>query len=254
MVALPALLAIVLTGVQPSPAASPSPSPSPAPVLREIAHVRASELCSEFAVHANSAIDSATRNDIALGSLDTTLRYTDFDRDELSRRNGMDRLRNLADAVTKDWKDGMREVGRLRDLAKKATDPNEKAELKDSADALGGALWHQRVLARDLDGFLAYEDARQMASTDEATGDMNQSLFGARDMHQAAEQGIPETRGGTRAAPTPFETVGLAGDRNAPSVDSQALAAAGYYESQFPNIVRDEIGAALHVENASEGC
>jgi len=253
MVALSALLAIVLTGVQPSPAASPSPSSSPAPVLREIAHVRASELCSEFAVHANSAIDSATRNDIALGSLDNTLRMTDFDRDELSRRNGMDRLRTLADAITKDWKDGMREVGRLRDLEKKATDPNEKLELKDSADALGGALWHQRVLARDIDGFLAYQDARQMASNDETSGDMNQSLFGARDIHQAMLQGLPETRG-ARAAPTPFETVGLANDQHLPSVDSQALAAAGYYESQFPGIAHDEIGAAVHVENASEGC
>jgi len=249
------LAAIVVTSPAASASAAPSPVPSGAP-LKEIIRVRASAVCSEFATHANSAIDSTTRNDIALGGLITTLRSSDFGTNELTLHQGMDRLHKFADAITKDWKDGEREVSILRDLAKKTTDPDEAAALKDSADSLGGALWRQRQVARDVDGFLSYLDARQMSAADDTTGQMNQTLFGAADVHdENVRPNGQDTNVRAHLQPaTNLGDVGLANDPHLPSAADQALAAARDFEGRLPAIIHDEISAALHVTNASDRC
>lgn len=235
----PILVLAILAGGQPSP----SPVPS-APPLKEIVHVRASAFCTDFAKHANGAIDSATRNDVALGSLITTLRAKDFDANVIAHRNHVDQLRQIADAITKDWKDGEREVDALRKLADKATDPDEKKELKAGADSLGGALWRQRKIARDLDGFVAYIYARDMATNDESQTQSNMAVFGTADPKDTIRS----------VAPQMFSNPGLANETDLLPTATQATKAAADFESHLPDIVHDEISAAVHVETVSNGC
>ena len=76
-------------------------------------------------------------------------------------------LNTLADAIYKQYRAGEREVNQLRDLAKQATDPEEQAELKAAADALGGALYRQHLMQRDLDGFVNFLYASDMMTSDD---------------------------------------------------------------------------------------
>ena len=244
----PLLFLAVLSGAQPSPA----PSATPQPQLKEIIHVRASPLCTEFAHHANNAIDSATRNDIALGSLIGSLRSGQLDKNEIAHNNAIRSLNDYADAITKDWKVGEAEVSALRKLSESAKDPAQKKELKESADALGGALWRQRKVARDLDGFVAYLRARDMSTVDGSMASMNVALFGNADPKEAArEGGAGDT---AHRNPQMFSNPGLANEQDLPPMSEQAKDAAFEFEGRIPDIVKDEIRAAEHVETVSENC
>lgn len=242
------VLAVLSTA---APAASPAPSPTPP--LKEIVHVRASAFCSQFAHHANSAIDSATRNDVALSSLISSLRSNAFAGNVISRNNEMLRLQQIADAITKDWRNGEGDVNELRKLAERATDPAEKKELKDSADALGGALWRQRKIARDLDGFVSYLHTRDMAGIDESQGDMNQALFGTRDARDTIRD-VAISRGGSGGSDWIYSNPGLANEPTSAPISDQAAVAAHDFEQRIPDIVHDEINAAEHVTTASDNC
>lgn len=239
----------VLSGI-----ASPLPSASPQPPLKEIIHVKSSPLCTEFAQHANNAIDSATRNDVALGSLIGSLRSGNLDGNVIAHNNAMNRLNDFADAITRDWKNGEKEVGELRKLSVHTADTATKKELKDAADALGGALWRQRKIARDVDGFVAYLHARDMSTVDSSQAAMNISLFGVRDAKDAMRNGkLPEA--GTEHDHTwMYSNPGLANEQDLPAMADLATDAAKDFEGRLPDIVRDEINAAVHVSTVSESC
>ena len=248
----PFVLIAVLSGADPSPL----PTASAEPHLKEIIHVKSSPLCTEFARHANGAIDSATRNDVALGSLVSSLRTGNLDRDAIAHMNAINKLNDLADAITRDWKAGEKDVDALRKLSEKASDPATKKELKGAADSLGGALWRQRKIARDLDGFVAYLHARDMATVDEDQGAMNMALFGVTDAKEALRDGkLPEQTGSTRLSREPlYGNPGLANEQNLPPASDQAAVAAKDFEGRLPDIIKDEIQAAEHVTTVSENC
>jgi hypothetical protein len=250
----PIVLLAVLTGA----GASAQPSASPQPPLKEIIHVRSSPLCTDFARHANGAIDSATRNDVAVSTLIGSLRTGDLDRNEIAHRNALEHLHDLADAITKDWKNGEKEVGELRKLSDRANDPATKKELKSAADALGGALWRQRKIARDLDGFVAYLHARDMSAVDEDQANMNIALFGVGDAKDALREGTtPEggkDEGHAIGQQRMYSNPGLANEQDLPPMADQADVAASDFERQLPDIIRDEITAAEHVATAAESC
>lgn len=247
----PFVLLALLSGSE----ASPLPAASPPP-LKEIIHVKSSPLCTEFARHANGAIDSATRNDVALGSLVSSLRSGNLDRNAIAHMNAMNRLNDLADAITRDWKQGEKDVDALRKLSEKAADPATKKELKGAADSLGGALWRQRKIARDLDGFVAYLHARDMSTVDDDQANMNLTLFGVTDAKAALREGkLPEQATPSRHDQQPlYGNPGLANEQNLPPASDQAAVAARDFEGRLPDIVKDEIQAAEHVTTVSENC
>lgn len=247
------LLAVVVALESPQP--SPSPSASPGP-LKEIIRIRSSALCTEFATHVNSAIGSAVRNDISLGSLIDTLRLRRTGDDlmdmGLRRKHAVDKLVEYADAVTKEWKDGEKEVNHLRDLAQKAVDPDEKAELKASADALGGALWRQRKVARDLDGFIAYLYAEEMRRGDHGEWHINDATEDTIS-NSPGEDHIRAVMARENGA-LPSMWSALPGDYYAPNDQVLSYRAARDFEERLPEIQRDEGTAAIHLLKANDNC
>jgi len=131
---------------------------------------------------------------------DRSARGPNLDANPIARHNEIASLAALSDQLYKDWKNGDQEVKRLRALADKTTDPAEKQDLKAFADWLGGALWRQRKIGRDLDGFVAYLNTRDMMHIDESTAQANLGVYGMADPSTA--HGIP----GEFAQPTGPET------------------------------------------------
>ncbi|HET9029525.1 MAG TPA: hypothetical protein VFN49_05055, partial [Candidatus Aquilonibacter sp.] len=161
MLALILAITAATASPAPSPAVSPSPSASAGP-LKTIVTVRSTTFCEQMATHLNSAITSAVTNDQTLGTTILTLRSNDLAGSDLSRQHEIHRLQDLADGIYRNYRSGLGEVGRLRALAKSAQDADEKVQLKAAADALGGVLYRQHLLQRDLDGFVAYLYAADM--------------------------------------------------------------------------------------------
>ena len=244
---------VAMASASPLPAASSAPVPA----LHEIMRVRSSALCAEFASHANSAIDATTSNDSTLLTLVDSLGRTNMDDSQLAWNNELLKLERMSDEITRQWKTGEREVAQVRALAVKSTDPQEKLELTASANALGGALWRQRRIARDLDGFIAFMETDQMMTNTTAEGKANQMVFGVADpVHEPSfgDSVNLHNPGGARAYEGPPDMTPFPGDPNNPKASAQAMAAAKDFRRRLGPIGEDEIQAAVHIEQASEGC
>jgi hypothetical protein len=243
---------LVLVAAVTSPPA-PQASPSPAPVLQEIAHVRASASCAELVTHANAAIGIALGNDQLLLRTIDGLQTNKLDGNEIEHRNGLDELGNFALQLNTQAMHGDAEIKRLRAIAAKATDPQGKAELTAFANWLGGALWRQRKIARDLNGFIATMDAKDMAKPDEGQLD----IYGTQDPmapngmtapRLLTVNALPTTEGFPQAGP-PREF-----GYHELTEGEMALAAARDFELRIPEINNDEAMAADHVVGATSGC
>lgn len=222
-----------------APVSSPAPTPSAAP-LKTIVTVRTSPFCSAFASHVNAAIGATVQNDSSLGSVIVALRATDLENNTISRRNELQALEHLADSMYHDYRSGEDEVNRLRDLAKTVTDKGEQAELKASADALGGALYRQHLIQRDLDGFVAYLNTGEMRHFDSD----ERALMGgtqAEYVHAMLARYMP-----TMSA--------LPGDESPEDDTRMAKEASRDFRSRLPQILKDEINAGAHIATASERC
>ncbi len=245
------ILAAALTG-----AASPAPQPSPTPVLKTIASVRASARCAAIITHANTAIDKALNNDMVITQTITQLRMTNLDdTNDIQRRNNLNALGNLAKTLMLQSRSGDDEVKRLREIAKKTQDQQESKALKDFADELGGALWHQQTIARDMNGFLAYVDFRDMTQWSEADQNLNSAVFGVPD--PLAE--TPTDMQGTKIAPGQMyqwrpRPPELGHDPSDPTPGQQAKWAADDFQKRIPDILLDENHAATQVDTALTGC
>lgn len=243
------------------PAVSPSPQPSATPALKTIASVRANSRCAAIITHANSAIVTALDNDSLIGQTITMLRITDLDDgNAIHRRNGLNSLGDLAKKLMQQSRAGDDEVKRLRKLAAESKDPQEAKELKQFADQLGGALWRQQKIARDLNGYLAYEDFRDMSKVDESQGQINQAVFGVRDPEQERPTVLPGPQGpvygsGPNAGqPAPSLPEHIGHEAYQPTSNQYAQAAAKDFQQRIPDIIIDENHAATHVDGALVGC
>ncbi len=248
----PILVVAVLT--------APTPQPSASPALKTIASVRANTRCAEIITHANSAINTTLDNDGVLSKTITTLRLIDLDDgNAIHRRNGFNALGDLAKTLTMQARAGDDEVKRLRALASKSKDPQEAKDLKDFADELGGALWRQQKVARDLNGYLAYEDFQDMAAVDESQAKANQGVFGVSDpmQQQVPLPGQPSPvygYGPNVGQPAPVFPPHLGHEVNTPTATQYAKAAADDFQSRIPDIVLDENHAAGKIDGALSGC
>jgi hypothetical protein len=240
------MLAIVLAAVT---ATAQAPTASPAPALKTIVTVKSTPLCGAFAAHTNAAITSALANDQSLGATIMMLRSPDLAGSSLDRTSEIHNLNNLADAMYKQYRLGEREVGQLRQLANEATDPDEKAALTAVADALGGALYRQHLIQRDLDGFVNYLYASDMmASDDDPTGDPD------APRRQLLED-IPGAHPINGLSPvwTPFDTP-LAGTESLTDDLTMARAASEDFRSRLPALRQDEQTAGTRIDAAADKC
>jgi hypothetical protein len=243
VIAAGALLAALL------PVANPSPSPTPA--LKTIANVRSTTRCASIIMHANTAITDALSNDQVIGQTITQLRLTKLDdSNAISKRNGLQQLGDLAKSLMMSARAGDDEVKRLRKLAAESKDPSEAKALKAFADELGGALWSQQKVARDLNGFLAYVDFRDMSQWDENQQQANEATTGVPDPLAQQPRDLQYGPNGFWRPMTPM----LGHDPNDPTETQQAKWAADDFQSRIPIIMRDENLAANKVDDAIQGC
>jgi hypothetical protein len=252
--------AVIFAAIAAVPVASvPAPSATPKPVLREIVHVRSSAKCGDIATHANGAISLALHNDATLAQTIARLRTVDLDDgNTIHRRNRLDEIGNYARTLMEQARAGDDEVKRLRAVAEKSTNPEEAKDLKAFADQLGGALWRQQKIARDLNGFLASVDFRDMKGLDESQKQANRGVFGVDDptkaISLASVGGQPPdgplaatlNNAASETFLTPFYLRG--------SLTEQARSAADDFELRIPDISNDEALAADHIEAATAGC
>jgi hypothetical protein len=232
-----------------------NPTPSPAPHLRTIITVKASPFCGAFAAHVNSAIGSAVENDQTLGTTIVDLRSGDLNGGPLRRENEIQRLENLSDAVYKQYRSGENEVKQLRDLAAKSTDKDEKAEVTEAADALGGALYRQHLVQRDLDGFLAFLNASDMASN-RNTGEDFQTADPGAGIVQASRQDPPTLGTASYWVPQGYmrQSQVLAGQESPQDDVRMATAASEDFQRRLPAILQDELNAGDHITTAGDHC
>ncbi len=243
-----ALIAVAL------PAANPSPSPAPTSALKTIANVRSSTRCASIIMHANGAITSALSNDQVIGQTISTLRLTNLDDgNPIHRRNGLAALGDLAKSLLQTARSGDDEVKRLRKLASETKDPNEAKALKDFADELGGALWSQQKVARDLNGFLAYTDFRDMSKLDESQKQAMQGTIGVDDPF-SGEVPKEEQRYNAQGQVVGNFPPMLGHDPSEATTTQQAKWAADDFQGRIPLIMNDENDAAGKVDNAINGC
>ncbi len=241
-------------------ATSPSPSPAPifrgSPPLKEIVHIRSTAACAELAVHANGAITSALHNDAVVASTIATLQHADLQKNVIKRRNVLQALGDLAKDMKLAAVSGISEVFRLRAIAEKSRDPVQKVELKAFADLLGGALYRQKQIGNDLNGFLAKMDYKDMAELDDSQKSMNMAVFGSEDPRVifprevapgVTKSGSSATSGGAQLLPNTSLEQKL-------SDDQLAANAAADFQSRVSNISNDEALANQHTLGAVSGC
>lgn len=220
--------------------AAPTPAPVNRPPLREIGRVRASASCASLAIHANSAISSALHSDLLVGQTMSRLREVDLDGSPVTRRNGLQQLGKLAKDLRAEAVTGVGEVKRLRELAAKSTDPTQKKELKNFADSLGGALYRQKKIANDLNGFLAAMDYHDMANFTESQQEINRSTVGQSDARITDPVEKARSIGHNPRAQTPANEL--------------AKEAADDFQQRVTDITNDESLAAEHTDGAVSGC
>ncbi|MFN2448373.1 MAG: hypothetical protein ABR508_01080 [Candidatus Baltobacteraceae bacterium] len=234
-------------------AASPTPQPSPAPALKTIATVRSSSRCAEIITHANSAIGTTLANDLLVGRTIAALRYTNLDDgNPIHRRNGLNALGDMAKTLTQQARSGDDEVKRLRKLSGQTKDAAQAKELKDFADELGGALWRQQKIARDVNGLLAYEDMKDMAALGESDRNINIATVGVAD----PQSELPRDFAARDAAGRFYDPfpAGIGHDPNDPTATQYAKAAADDFAGRIHDIIHDETQAAGHIDGAVQNC
>lgn len=220
--AAPAPSPVPSTAAQPSPGASAAAQP-----LQEIGHVFSSGTCTAIVVRANSAISTTLRNDQTVSLAIDTLKRVNLDtNNEIEQHKGMNSIERLAESLRFSSGDAEAQIKRLREMAAQTTDPVRKEDLKEFADALGGALARQRRIGADLQRMLVIMDGRQARA--EARRDI--AFTGGR---------------GT----TVFD------DSFGPnSNNAMAQAAAQELANRTVSIAADETKAAEHVVGAVNGC
>jgi hypothetical protein len=168
-------------------------------------------------------------------------------------------LGELAKKLMQQARAGDDEVKRLRKIASETKDPKDAKALKQFADELGGALWRQQKIARDLNGFLAYEDFRDMSSMDESQRNANVGVFGVPDPSTELPLNVagphPVIGSGPNAGqPAPYLPPGIGQDPNQPTNNQYEKAAANDFQQRTADILIDENDAAQHVDGAINGC
>lgn len=247
------LLVFAAVAGLPSAAAAPSPAPTATPQLKEIAHVRSTSACGEVAAHANAAIGAALSNDAILDQTISLLRDRSLNGNAIERRNALERLTQLSNQLAARYGDGNAEVRRLRALADRAATPAAKANLMAFANWLGGALWRQKRIGRDLDGFIAALDAKDMAQFDGVPANL---LDASSESSTWNARSSPTDPMGSVALSVKLDPRSVTSPPQAlqPTDDGAALAAAADFAHRVTAIQSDESMAASHASALDTGC
>lgn len=245
--------AALMLAVVPAPAASPPSASQHATALKTIATLHVSARCAGIVTHANSAIGATLDNDHIIRQTIAQLRLTNLnDGNTIHRRNALEALGDLAKHLMMQARSGDDEVKRLRKIAAQTKDPQEAKDLKAFADQLGGALWDQQRVARDLNGLLAYADFRGMTTFDESQKQIANAAYGVDDPFEKAPQDFKSRL--DRHDDGLHDPLAMGHDPNQQSLQQQTESAADDFQNRLPLITRDENLAAGKIDPALKGC
>jgi hypothetical protein len=132
-------------------------SPDAAPVdLREIGHVRAvTPFCRAVVEGSSNAVSDAFEGDARIALLISSLTKIDLDTSEMKKQAGLVEMRQRHDDLQRVTAAGDKQIKDLRAKINTSTDPAERAQLLAFANALGGAIFRQRVIFKDYQRILA---------------------------------------------------------------------------------------------------
>ena len=244
------LLALALGIVPATTTPPPSPAPGSLQPLKLIVRIRATSRCAKIATHSNGAINAALRADQTLTDTVTALRTVDLDSNGLTRTQGLHRLEDLGSAIARAVGRGDHEISALRALAAKESDPVKKKQLLDFINSLGGAIYRQKKIGRDLDGFVAGMYARSMYHVSDDEEKMNIYVLHRRTF-------TPMQGSGTLTIDTAPDRLG--GDPvtmpyvNPTDNQDAHLAAQDFFQRQV-HVSNDEATAAHAILAVASGC
>ncbi|MBV8600772.1 MAG: hypothetical protein JO359_04310 [Candidatus Eremiobacteraeota bacterium] len=232
------IVAIASSGIPSDTSTSAAPSPAPAAPgagatkeqLKEIGRVTTNAMCTAIVMRANSAIGATLRNDQTVGIAISTLRHVDLDtHNSIDKRKAMNEIGKLSDDLRTSAGSAEEQIKKLREMSKEATDPTRKEDLKEFADALGGALNRQKRIGADLSRMLVIIDGRDARA----------------EAHRDIAYSNPGNLTPWKVWDSEFSTL---------NYNAMARAAAKEVEDRTLSIAADESKAADHIVGAVNGC
>ena len=213
----------------PAPAASAAAKP-----LREIGRVHArTAFCQAVYDRAGLATSTALDND---ASFDQTTRYlntVELDEDRLGKPRAIFTLQQSYAAIMAASHDAIEQTKALRGLAAQAPTPEQSAALIAYAQALGGAIHRQELVAEYYRRFVQYLETHERVSWQQH----NEELFYA-----------------ARLPLGPFEHSADPRDRVTPLLTEIARSEAANVTERREKVTSDEIGASAQIDAAFGPC
>jgi|GEM_PF-3371232 len=150
----------------PDGAASPAPevsaAPSPLGPLREIGRVHAqTAFCQAVYDRGGLATSAALDNDASLAQTSAYLSHVELDDNALNKPKAVVEMHQTYEALMGRARSAIDVSKSLRKLADDAPTPEQKAALIAYANAIGGALHRQELVAADYLRFAVYVEAHQ---------------------------------------------------------------------------------------------
>ena len=122
--------------------------------------------------------------------------------------------------------------------------------MKASADALGGALYRQHLIQRDLDGFVNFLEASDMMTDDTTDGPRRPMTYDARESLplETTALWIPSIANAVNNPPL------LAGSESLADDVAMSKAASTDFQGRMSAVMQDEVTAGSHIELAADHC
>ena len=180
----------------PGPIAVPGPTVSPSP-LRVIGRVHAkTKFCQAIYDHGRLATTSALQGDADLDDDVHWLAGVDLDSSEIAREHGLLEFSKRYVDLGERARAAIEETKALRAVAKRAPTPEQQAALITYADALGGALHRQTLLADALGRVMMNVQQRPAITQDQRDEDLLAAAFTPRGPFEHSwdpRNRVPET-------------------------------------------------------------
>lgn len=234
-----ATFGLLVLGANPARAATmPSPPPSPgsalAGTLKDIGRVRAqTTFCRDVLDGAGAATNVALENDATLDDTAHFLGHVDLDENKLAKPQAVVELQKRYATISTSAQAAIGQAKRLEGLAATAPTTAQRDALVVYANAIGGALHRQQLLAASFRRFAMYLETHEQVAWQQH----NEDLFYA-----------------ARTPAGPFDHGGDPHERVAPLLSEIARQVSAQIEESRQPVTTDEIRASTVVAPAFDPC
>ena len=161
------------SGVAPGSVGAPVKA-VPISALKEIGRVRArTAFCQAVYDHGGLATSVALSNDASLAATSDYLSHADLDENAMAKPRAIYDMQRSYEALMGRAHDAIDETKALRKLADDAPTAAQKAALVAYADAVGGALHRQEIVAKEYRQFGVYLEAHEPVSWQQHNFDLS---------------------------------------------------------------------------------